>query len=279
MNSFDQSKYETLSVISVEISKIRPNPYQPRRSFDNLALGELAQSIKEHGVMQPISVRTLGDGYELIAGERRLRASQLAGLTMIPAIVVDITDQESAVLALIENIQRQDLNYFEEAQGYLNLIEDYDLRQEQIAKMMGKSQSTIANKLRLLKLSPQIQKDLMENGLTERHARVLLKLPDEALQRKVLHQVIEENLTVKHTEELVEAVLDRILKKEQKKEEEADSETAGKQKIKRYIKDIRLFTNTVQKAVTYMKDAGVPVEVDEEKNGDYYEMIIRVPYK
>ncbi|MFQ9801839.1 MAG: ParB/RepB/Spo0J family partition protein [Clostridia bacterium] len=231
MNSFDQSKYETLSVISVEISKIRPNPYQPRRSFDNLALGELAQSIKEHGVMQPISVRTLGDGYELIAGERRLRASQLAGLTMIPAIVVDITDQESAVLALIENIQRQDLNYFEEAQGYLNLIEDYDLRQEQIAKMMGKSQSTIANKLRLLKLSPQIQKDLMENGLTERHARVLLKLPDEALQRKVLHQVIEENLTVKHTEELVEAVLDRILKKEQKKEEEADSETAGKQKI------------------------------------------------
>lgn len=271
MEAFNEEKYEKLTVETIEIDKIRPNPYQPRISFDSLALKELAASIAEHGVLQPITVRRLAGGYELIAGERRLRASQLAGFSTIPAIVVEANDEKSSVLALIENIQRQDLNYFEEAQGYQNLAEDYHLRQEEIAQMMGKSQSAVANKLRLLKLPAPIQKALIENDLTERHARALLKLPTDRAREDLLKRIIKDSLTVKKTEELVENLLAGEKKPADPQEEEK------KQRIKRYIKDIRLFTNTVQKAAQYMKDAGVPVEINEEKTGEYYEMTIRVP--
>ncbi len=271
METFSQDQYQNLTVESIEIEKIRPNPYQPRVTFDTAALRELTASIAEHGVLQPITVRRLGSGYELIAGERRLRASQQAGFTMIPAIVTEANDEKSSVMAMIENIQRQDLNYFEEAQGYQNLADDYNLRQEDIARLMGKSQSAVANKMRLLKLPVPMQRALIENDLSERHARALLKLPDDESREKILKKVVQENLTVRRTDELVEKVLAALDVQPDPEEE------ARKQRIKRYIKDIRLFTNTVQKAAQYMQDAGVPVEVKEEKNDEYYEMVIRVP--
>jgi ParB family chromosome partitioning protein len=271
-DGFNEETYEKLTVESIEIDKIRPNPYQPRVTFDTAALKELTASIAEHGVLQPITVRRLAGGYELVAGERRLRASQQAGFTTIPAIITNVSDEKSSILAMIENIQRQDLNYFEEAQGYQNLAEDYHLKQEEIAQMMGKSQSTVANKLRLLKIPVSMRRALIENDLSERHARALLKLPNDEAREKLLKRVIKESLTVKKTEDLVEAVL-----KGAEEGETDPQEEAKKQRIKRYIKDIRLFTNTVRKAADYMKEAGVPVEVTEDKTTEYYEMVIRVP--
>jgi ParB family chromosome partitioning protein len=159
----------------IPIDSIKPNPYQPRKDFNKKALEELSQSIKTYGVIQPISVRKLQDNsYELVAGERRLRASELANLKEIPAIIVDYRDKESAMIALIENLQREDLNFIEEAEGYRNLIEDHGFTQQELAEKIGKSQSTIANKLRLLKLPDDIKRDLIEHNLTERHGRALL---------------------------------------------------------------------------------------------------------
>ncbi|UZQ83009.1 ParB/RepB/Spo0J family partition protein [Thermoanaerobacter sp. RKWS2] len=178
------SKMQEISYLPID--SIRPSPYQPRKTFDIKNLQELSESIKVYGVLQPITVRMVGNNsYELVAGERRLKASKLAGLTEIPAIIVNAQDEDAAVLALIENLQREDLNFIEEAEGYYNLINDHHLTQEQLAKMLGKSQSTIANKLRILKLSKEIKEKLLENDLTERHARALLRLPDEELQKKL----------------------------------------------------------------------------------------------
>src|SRR5690606_7608668 len=170
-------------------------------------------SIKAFGLIQPISVRKLQDeNYELIAGERRLRASELAELEKIPAIVLEYKDRESAMMALIENLQREDLNFIEEAEGYYNLIEDHGLTQQELAEKIGKSQSTIANKLRILKLPDDIKKDLIEYNLTERHGRALLKLPDYDLQRMVLDRVIKNDLNVSKTESLVNDILDDLTK-------------------------------------------------------------------
>jgi len=186
------------NITYININSIRPNPYQPRKQFNKAALDELCESVKQYGVMQPINVRKISNNtYELVAGERRLRAATMAGLTEIPAIVINVDDNDSAVIALIENLQREDLTYLEEAEGYNNLITEHGFTQEQLAQKIGKSQSTIANKIRLLRLSPLVKKILMDNNLTERHARALLKLHDEQLQLKVLKIVCERgyNLT------------------------------------------------------------------------------------
>ena len=179
----------------VDIEKIRPNPYQPRKKFNKISLEELCESIKQYGVIQPINVRKISvNMYELVAGERRLRAATMAGLVKVPCIVINIDDNDSAVLALIENLQREDLSYMEEAEGYNNLLNEHGFTQEELAKKVGKSQSTIANKIRLLKLPPLVKKILADNNLTERHARSLLKLHDEQLQLKVLKKVCEKVL-------------------------------------------------------------------------------------
>jgi ParB family protein len=176
-------------ILFINPEQILPNIYQPRQVFDNEAIEELAQSIKAYGIIQPLSVRRMGnDKYELVAGERRLRAAKSIGLEKVPAIVVDITDKESAAIALLENLQREDLNYIEEAEAYYNLIRDHSYTQEQLAETIGKKQSTIANKLRLLRLSPEIRKVLLDNKLTERHARALLKLSSEDKQIKILQK-------------------------------------------------------------------------------------------
>lgn len=265
--------FDTMEIIYIPIIDISPNPFQPRKVFNKENLDELANSIKEYGVMQPVSVRVIGARYELVAGERRLRASKLAGLTSIPSIVVNINDQQSAILAIIENLQRQNLNYIEEALGFQNLIKDYGFTQDELADKIGKSQSTIANKLRILKLSPNVQKILLENDLAERHARALLKLEHESDQLKVLERAIKEHLTVKRTEELVEFFIKkRLAENEPQKEQKEQIE----QKVKKHFRDIRLFTNTIKQAIDIMNQSGVDTDYNMKELNDGYEIIIKI---
>ena len=275
-----------LIVQCIGVDKIVPNPQQPRRVFEQAALQELAESIANHGVIQPVTLRRVGGLFELIAGERRLRATQMAGLKAIPAIVVDADDEESAVLALIENIQRENLSYMEEALGYLKLAQEYHMTQEEIAKLMGKTQSAVANKLRILRLYGETKRILAEYGLTERHARALLRLINEEQQVQTAKLIAVKGMNVRETEEYIE----NLLIKQQEVLPERGLPLSGtvkgqvknrltRPRIKRFIRDIRLFTNTVNRAALYMKEAGVPVQVAENKNEGYYEMVIRVPYQ
>ena len=253
---------------NIPISSIRPNPYQPRKSFSQKGLEELSQSIKSFGIIQPISVRRLtADTFELIAGERRLRASELADLKEIPAMVVEYRDKESAMIALVENLQREDLNFIEEAEGYNSLIIDHEFTQSVLAEKLGKSQSTIANKIRLLKLPTDIKKALIEESLTERHGRALLKLPDDDLRRIVLDKTINNNLNVNSTENLVEDILDNLRKKDEK---------SYKQNIKSMI-SIRIYLNTIKKAYKAIKEYGINAEYGEVDMGEYVLVTIKVP--
>lgn len=252
----------------IPISSIKPNPYQPRKEFNQKSLEELSQSIKSYGVIQPISVREIReDSYELIAGERRLRASELANLNEIPAIVVDYRDKESAIIALMENLQREDLNFIEEAEGYNSLIIDHDFTQQEIAEKIGKNQSTIANKLRILKLPEDIKRNLIEYGLTERHGRALLKLPDDDLRRNVLERVVKNELNVNKTEALVDGILDDLIEGEEK---------VSKQNIKSLI-SIRIYLNTIKKAYSAIKETGVNAEYQEIDKGDHVEVVVKIP--
>lgn len=255
-------------IINIPIKFIKPNPYQPRKNFNLKSLEELSQSIKIYGVIQPISVRKLNeDFYELIAGERRLRASEIAGLMKIPSIIVDYRDKDSAIIALVENLQREDLNFIEEAEGYFNLIEDHSITQQELAERLGKSQSTIANKLRLLKLPPDVKRALIEEGLTERHGRALLKLPDDNLRRVVLDKTVHNNLNVNGTENLVEDILENLRKKD---------ETVQTQRIKSLI-NVRIYLNTIKKAYKAIKEYGVKAEYNEEDKGEYFLVSIKIP--
>ncbi len=198
---------ETGRVVFLPARSIKPNPSQPRRIFNEEALQELSESIASHGIIQPLSVRRVGSNYELIAGERRLRAAQMAGLTEIPCIVMSMDDGESGVVALVENLQRQDLDFIEEALGISRLIQLQNLSQEQAAKMIGKSQSAVANKLRLLKHSPQVLDALRENHLTERHARALLRLPSEPQKLKAIENIAQLGMSVARTERYIDELL------------------------------------------------------------------------
>lgn len=264
-------KNEQKKITYIPIEKIRPNPYQPRRNFDLAPLEELCSSIREYGVIQPINVRkTTANYYELVSGERRLRASIMAGLKEIPAIIIDVNEDDLAIMALIENLQREDLGYMEEAEGYLNLIKDHGLTQEELAQKIGKSQSTIANKIRLLKLPPMVKKILSDNQLTERHARALLKLHDEQMQLKVLKRVCEKELNVKKTEDLVQRVLDKYT--------DPNIYENGK-RLTRSIKDIRIFVNTIRQAIDVMKKSGVNARAAQIDRGEFVEFIVRIPKK
>lgn len=255
---------------NIPINSIRPNPYQPRKSFSQRALDELSQSIKSFGVIQPISVRRLNDeSYELIAGERRLRASKQAEIEEIPAIIVDYRDTESAMIALVENLQREDLNFLEEAEGFSSLIYDHGLTQQELAEKLGKSQSTIANKLRLLKLPNDIKRTLIESDLTERHGRVLLKLPDDELRRQVLDKVINKNLNVSKTESYVEDMLNDLRNNE---------EIEYKQNIKSLI-NIRIYINTLKKAFKAIREYGINAEYKEVEEEEYVLINIKIPKK
>ena len=256
------------NVTYVEPGLIVPNLYQPRKYFDDEAIVELAQSIKTYGIIQPLSVRKMGDnGYELVAGERRLRAAKFLGLKEVPVIIVDITERDSAAIALLENIQREDLNFLEEAEAYYNLIKEHSYTQEQLAEIIGKKQSTIANKLRILKLPENIRNSLIDNKLTERHGRALLKLPDEELQNKVLDIVIKRELNVKKTEEVVERELLKL----------ASSEVAadGKKRIKGVFSS-KIYINTIKQV---FDKYGIQAKYNSRDLDEFVEVTIQIPKK
>ena len=207
---------ETGRVVFLPARSIRPNPAQPRRVFREEALKELSESILRHGILQPLSVRRVQGGYELICGERRLRAAQMAGLTDVPCILMQMDDRESGMTAMIENLQRQDLDFVEEAQGISRLMGQFGMSQEQTARLLGKSQSAVANKLRLLRHSEPVLEALRQAELTERHARALLKLPDEETKLRAVAEISRQGMSVARTESYVESLLAQPREKEAK---------------------------------------------------------------
>lgn len=263
--------HENLEIEYIDTDKIRPNPYQPRKTFDKIALEELASSIKEHGLMQPITVRIIGESYELIAGERRLKASKIIKLKQIPAIISNVSNKNIGILALIENLQREELNFIEESVAYSNIMEDYGYTQQEFAKTIGKNQSTVANKLRLLKLPKSIIKEVVSNKLTERHARALLRLPSEEVQLKVINTIKNQDLNVKKTEALIDKMLESS--EDLKIDKEQD------QKVKRFLQDIRLFTNTINQSVDILKESGIDAKYVMKEKSDGYEIKINIPMK
>ena len=254
-------------ISDIPIIKIRPNKAQPRKQFNEDELSALSQSIKENGILQPLTVRKVSPSeFELIAGERRLRASVLAGLRKVPCIVIKCSDKESAIYALLENLQRCDLGMFEEARGISKLIRRYGLTQEEAAARLGKSQSTIANKLRLLRLTYEEQEWIVNAGLSERHARALLRLSDEKIRREALSKIISENLNTQQAENLISILLNSCPKPEKK---------TGSSKA--VIKDVRIFVNTINKAIDTMRLAGIDAQSNKTDTEDFIEYTIRIP--
>ena len=255
---------DKLKLTKLSPDKILPNPSQPRKVFQEEELEGLAQSIAENGLLQPVTVRRENGTYYLIAGERRLRACKLAGLKEIPALVADCEPEDSAVLALLENLQRKDLQMFEQANAIVNLLREWQITQEEAAKRLGMSQSYLANKIRLLKLSPEEQEEILKHHLSERHARALLRVDDMTLRQKLLATVIERGLNVAQTEELAAAALQ-------------PKKPAGKRKHTFIAKDIRLFINTIDHAVDAMKTAGIPAQTEKKETEEYIECTVRIP--
>lgn len=252
---------EAGKVVLLEIDNIQPSPFQARKSFDEQELEKLANSILRNGLLQPITVRKVKNGYELIAGERRLRACKRAGLERIPAIVTEHSDLASAVLGLEENTHRQQLNCFEQAKGLRDLIQMWGCTQAEAAKRLGMAQPTLANKLRLLSLTEQQQKLCLEGNLTERHARAVLALDSDAERNAVLEQAAKRELTVHQTEELVQKLLLPPVKK----------------KRIVLVRDVRIFLNTVNHAIQVMVKAGIPATVVKEEKDGYIEYTVHIP--
>ncbi len=255
------------TIADIPIIKIRPNKAQPRKVFSEDELSALSRSIAENGILQPLTVRKVSSTeYELVAGERRLRAAVMAGLRKVPCIVVKCSDRESAVYALLENLQRADLGIFEEARGISKLIRRYGLTQEQAAIKLGKTQSTIANKLRLLRLSEEEQEWMEKAGLSERHARALIRIENETVRREVLSRIITENLNVKQSERLVGIYLNSTPK---------PARVKGNSKA--VIKDIRIFLNTINRAIDTMRLSGINAQSNKTDTEDFIEYTIRIP--
>lgn len=267
------SKQRTVNrVVLIDVDRIVRSPYQPRRQFEPRAMQELADSIAQSGLLQPVTVRAVGAGYELIAGERRLMACRMNGLKKIPAIVEQFDNEKSAVFALIENLQRKDLNYFEEAQGIRRLMELCEMTQQQVAKRLGKAQSTIANKLRLLSFNDELRRRMLDAGLTERHARALLKLTSDQQIETALETIIRERLNVGETERLVETMLTAT-------PEPIRLEPEKKATKLFVLKDFRIFMNTITKAVSTMKLAGIDIDTEKFEDEEYINYTMRIPKK
>ena len=257
----------------IRISEIVRNPNQPRRYFDPEAIATLAESIRQYGVLNPLTVRrTANGGYELVAGERRLRAARVAGLTDVPCLLINADGEDSSVIALVENLQRRDLDFFEEANGFKRLIEQFGLTQEEAARKVGKTQSAVANKLRLLRLSQQNMELIRCNNLTERHARALLRLNDEADRINVTNYIIEHELNGSRTEEYI----DEFLKAKENPQPVVEPES-GKHVV-RLFKDVRFFLNTLNRAVGVMVDAGIGATVKQQESDDGLTLTICIPH-
>lgn len=258
-------------VIYLKPDELAPNPVQPRKRFDEESLSELCESIKSYGILNPLTVRARNGGYELVAGERRLRAAKLAGLTEVPCILLDIDIQDSNLIALIENLQRRDLDFIEEAAGLYQLIRIFGLSQEEAARRIGKSQSAVANKLRLLKLPEDILEALRENGLTERHGRALLRLSTPQKQRAALEYILENDLTVAATDAYVDALL-------QSPDPEPEEEKEQAQPKRSFIlKDVRVFLNTLSRSLDMMKQGGIDAGMRREETEDSLILTISIP--
>ncbi len=261
----DKKVYEEIQ--EIPIVNITPNRYQPRTVFDDARIDELALTIRTHGLIQPIVVRQYEDDkYEIIAGERRFRAATKLGWEKVPAIIKNLNDTETASVALIENLQREELTAIEEAVAYQKLIELHNLTQEALAQRLGKGQSTIANKLRLLKLPEEIKSALLEKSITERHARALIPLKNEELQLKVLQEIVEKQLNVKQTEERIAKLL-----------EEAKPKRKAKQKA--VSRDTRIAMNTIRQSLQMVTESGLNVNSEEEEFDEYYQITIKIPKK
>ncbi len=268
--SKDKRKKKDIRIIYLEIEEIIKNPYQPRKFFDIKSLTELSESIKAYGIIQPVNVRkTPAGNYELITGERRLRAALMAGMKKIPCIVVNVDDNDSALMALIENLQREDLNCIEEAEAYGRILKEYNMTQEELGIQIGKSQAAIANKIRLLKLSPMVKTVLINHNLSERHARCLLQLGSEEQQLKILRKVREGNLSVSDTEMLVRNIGHGSSTCDK------ESEVTGTRKAA--VMDIRIFVNTVKQAIDLMIKSGIQAESVQTDSDEFYEFVVKIP--
>ena len=255
----------TSSIVQLPIHLVIPNPNQPRKFFSHDSIRELSDSIRRYGVLQPVTVRRKNDGtYELVAGERRLRAASLAGNLKIPAIIMDMSDDDSAIVALMENIQRENLTFMEEAVAYRQLLEMCFITQDELAKRLGKSQGAIANKIRLLKLPQSVREIVRDFNLTERHARALLRLSSESEQVYAARRIADLNLGVKQADELV----DRIIKK--------GIDEKPTEKVIKSISDVRVFFKTITKAISLMNDKGIEASEKKEETDNYYECTIRI---
>lgn len=257
-------------VLDIPLNEISRNPFQPRREFNEIELRELARSIQMYGIIQPIIVRKTHEGYQLIAGERRYRACKIIGSPTIPAIVQDMNDEKAAAVSLIENLQRKELNYFEEAGAYARLISEFGMTQEEVAQKVGKSQSAVANKLRLLRLANELRCLIVPETITERHARALLKLNSVEMQKEVLRAIYEKDLNVKETEEIVEKLRQNNLPQEANK-------TGKGQHVSMVIKDARIFLNTIKETVNRARQIGIDMYMIENDAEEEYEVIIRIP--
>lgn len=262
-----QRKGEFLStrVQYIPLGRIRPNPQQPRRSFDEEGLAELAASIRSCGILQPLTVRRAGEGYELVAGERRLRAARIAGLREVPCLVAQVGEEDSALLALMENLQRRDLDCWEEAQAIARLISRYGLSQEEAARRLGRAQPTVANKLRLLRLPEDVRALLRENGLTERHARALLRLQDPEVQRRAAGDMVRRGMNVAQAEAYVEKLL------------QSAQVTPPRGRSTYIIKDVRLFLNSVDRGLHLMRQTGVDAGWNRQDTDREILLTIRIP--
>ena len=256
-------------IIYLPVEDIAPNPVQPRKSFDDGGIYELSCSIGEYGVLNPLTVRLRGEQYELVAGERRLRAAKLAGLIDVPCILLDVSMEDASLIALIENLQRRDLDFIEEANGICQLIKLFGLSQEEIARRIGKSQSAVANKLRLLKLPEDILESLRDNGLTERHGRALLRLPDADTQRSALAKIIENGLNVAMTDSYIDALLEKL--------NSEPGEEKAEQKKTFIMKDVRVFMNTLMHGLDLMKQGGIAAGMKKQETDTELILTISIP--
>ena len=250
-------------VLRLRAEEIRPNPRQPRQVFEERGLRELAASIRRHGILQPLTVRRTADGWELVAGERRLRAARLAGLETVPCIEAEVDEDESALLALIENLQRRDLHYFEEAEAVADYIRRSGVTQEEAAATLGRSSSAVANKLRLLRLSPACRQRLTEAALSERHARVLLRLEDEEERLAALNHICKAQLNVAQAEQYIEHRLTAL-------------QTVPPGRRTFILKDVRLFLNSLDRSLRLVREAGVEASASRQDTEDAIVLTLRI---
>ena len=257
---------EDTMIYQIEVSKIVPNPNQPRKEFADEAILKLADSIRQYGIIQPLTVRQTGDGYELISGERRLRASKELGMETVPCVIMNVNEMKSAEMSIIEKLLREDLNIFEQAHAIETLIDTYDLTQEQIAKKLSNSQSFIANKLRLLRLGDEEREKILKNNLTERHARALLRIYDTDTRRKVLDRIIEEGLNVTRSEELIEKII-----------VSSKIEARDNMPSVRTFKDVKSFYLAIDRAIDSVKNSGINIKSRRIENDEFTELTILIP--